>query len=167
MSTTKPSIQELSADTSLLAARLRKCEVGQTVNYEALTNTISRDVRGVARSNLTAAVRIVQRDYKMVFACIRGVGLKRLDDHGIVKTADSSITKIHRTAKRGRDKLLCVENLDGMSNESKTRYNASLAAFGALHEVTKAKAMERLEQAVENSKEKLPLKSTLEAFLGK
>lgn len=167
MTETKKAIQELSVDTSLLVERLRKCEPGETIDYQSLTNVIDRDVRGVASHNLQAACRIAQRDYKIVFACVRGIGLKRLDERGIVSTADDSLSKIHRTAKRGRDKLLCIENIEGMSNEAKVKYNAGLAAFGALHEVTKTKSIERLEKAVESSKEKLPLKSTLEAFIGK
>ncbi len=167
MTEKKKAIQEMSADTSLLAERLRKVEVGETITYQQLESVIDRDVRGVAVHNLRSAVHIAQREYKIVFACVHGVGLKRLDERGIVSTADDSLGKIHRTAKRGRDKLLCVENIEGLSNEAKTKYNAGLAAFGALHECTKTKSLERLEKAVESSKEKLPLAGTLNAFLGK
>lgn len=163
----KKAIQELSADTSLLVERLRKVEVGETIDYQTLTNVIDRDVRDEASGNFRSALHIVQRDYQIVFGTIRGVGVKRLGDSEKVACADNSIRKIHREAKRGRDKLLCVTDTDKLSNADRIKFNTGIAAFGALHEVTKTKAIERLEAAVKKSADKLPLSSTLQAFLGK
>jgi hypothetical protein len=164
--TRRKAIQELSADTSLLVERLRKVGVGETIAYDDLTKAVDRDVRGIANGNLRSAIHIVQRDYQIVFGTLRGVGLKRLDDVGTVALADNSIRKIHREAKRGRDKLLCVSDVAKLSNEERIKYNAGLAAFGALHEVTKTKSQERLEAAVKTVGDKLPVATTLQAFVG-
>ncbi len=48
-------------------------------------------------------VKLLQREHAMVFAPVKGVGLKRLSDSAIVGTSQGTMRHIHRTARRVLD----------------------------------------------------------------
>lgn len=162
---TNKAIPELSVDTSLLVERLRKLAVNEVISWDDLSAVVSRDVRREAHSNLSSARRIAQRDYEIITACVRGEGLKRLDDSGIVSTADHSMSKIHREAKRGISRLSCVSDFDKLDNTTKIKMNAARAGLGVMSEITKTKNVAKLENAVEKSNATLPIAETLKVFM--
>lgn len=160
----KRSIPELSIDTQTLERALLTVAVGEVVGYESLSKLIGRNVQNGATHLLQSARRRVQRDHHIVFEPVRGEGLKRLDDEGKARSGESALAKIRSTARRGQEKLLCVDDFDSLSNDAKIKHNLSLSVLGALRQVAKATTMKRLEGKVSNSKhDALPVAKFLDA----
>lgn len=163
----KRGIFTRSVDTSLLVSRLQKLAVNETVTWEELSQTIGRDVRTAGKGFLVSARRRVLLDHGIVLEAIHKVGLKRLDDTGIVKTSDYSRHKIHREAGRALTRIACIENLAGLPNDDKVKVNAARAAFGALHSITTEASQKKIVKAVVSSGgDSLAIGKTLEAFKG-
>jgi hypothetical protein len=164
MKTDNPrAIAEISIDTQMLVAFLKD---RQEASYEELSAVIQRDVRatGPAYGNLASARRILRRDHRILFSTVPKVGLRRADSDLVLKEGRSSIEKIHRESRRGAEKLVCAD-FESMTNEQKVKHNASAAALGALHAITKGTSIKKLEGATESAKQQLPLAATLEAFV--
>jgi len=158
----KKTIQEMGADAKLLIARLDKIEAGEIVPYAELSEVIGRDIRK-HRGALYTAMNSLRRDGQKVFGTMRGEGLKRLDDSGILQSAEGTIPSIHRTIRRGMKTLAC-SNYDHLDNEEKIRHNATASHCGALLLATKPAATKRLMAAVAEKHEELPTARTLELF---
>lgn len=161
---TNKAIPELSIDVRLLAERLKKATPGEVISYADLSSVIGQDVRGrQGYARLKSARRVVQREANMIFEAVTRQGLKRCDDMGIVKVAQSCIDSIHRRATRGLKAIACV-NVDTLDNNGRILLNATASHLGVLRQVTTAKSQEKLTQAVAKTSDKLPLQKTLEAF---
>lgn len=98
---------------------------------------------------------------------MRGVGVKRLTDVGIVATGRSGIAAIHRSASRSAKTLACVAEFDKLPNAAKLDHNAALSIAGAIASITRECSVKRLTAAVDSAPKALPLGRTLEVFLGK
>ena len=71
------AIPELSEESKRLAKILQDIPPGGFVEYDALSLAVGLDVRTEGRSRLGTARNICMREYAMVFAAVRGKGLKR------------------------------------------------------------------------------------------
>lgn len=161
----KRGISELSIDTQTLERLLLTIGVGETVSYKALSDSIGRNIQNGASHLLQSARRRLQRESAMVFEAVHGKGLKRLDDIGIANCGESARVKMHNLARRTRQKLTCVQNFDALPNDAKVKHNVAMSIFGALSEVTKAKAVKKLEGQVSNgAHDALPTAKFLEAM---
>ena len=163
MSDEQKPIGVVSVDTSLLAGELAKTSVGDVLTYHTMSEKIGRDVQGVARTNLTSARRIVQRENNMVFGAVSGVGVKRLDDVEISATSDDTLARIRRASHRGIKRMACVV-VANLNNAQRIEFNTRASALGMLNHVTKSGSMKRLETVVADNQEKLAIGKTLEAF---
>jgi len=157
----KKSIFEISPDTQLLIARLEKMQKGECVQYDELSKIIGRNVQ-MNRSSLLSARRILQRQ-GMVFDAVSGVGIKRLDDIGIVKASQGHVFRAYQAARRGAQKLSCVD-YDTLNNEDKITHNTSASILGAIALVAKPSNTKKLLKAVQEARETLPTAKTLELF---
>lgn len=157
---------ELSADSKTLASVLLEAKKDDTITYERLSKAIGRDVRGDGAGSLQTARRIAQREQRMVFDSVRGVGLKRLQDADIVDLSDKARDHMRRTARRTAKKLVCVD-FDDLTNEKKVKHNAALSMMGALAELTTEKSLLKLQANVEHSRtDQLPAAKAAMAALG-
>ncbi|OMQ63521.1 hypothetical protein AQ709_13880 [Burkholderia pseudomallei] len=155
---------KLSADSAALVSRLKEASVGEVVSYEALSKIVGRDVQSVASGALHSARHIVQREVRVIFGVIRGVGLKRLSSEEIVDASTKDRHKIRRHAIRSARKLVCVD-YDQLTPSKQVKHNAELAAFGVLQEITTEKAVERISKKVEETKSTLPIaRAAMEAL---
>ena len=154
-----------SIDTQLLVDRLTMATEGEIIDYATLSGIIKRDVTNGARGSLIQAMRIVLSEHKIVFATVRKVGIKRLSASESVDLAGTSVTKIHREAKRGAKKIQAVE-YDKLDQGGQLKHNATAAVLAALHESTTRKRVLQVEKAVEN-RTKLAVAETLAALAGK
>jgi hypothetical protein len=159
------AIQEIGVDASLLMERLRKLEVGEVVSYDELGGIIKRDVRGKARGSLHTAMRRVLRDDNMVCECVRTVGVKRLDDPGIIDVGQTGVQRVHRSARRSLEKVSKVSQLDKLNNQQKIAFNTTVSMLGLLSHVTKRQQVKRLEQVVQTKQDMVPLRAALESFV--
>lgn len=134
---------QLSADSKTLASVLREVGKDDTISYEALSRAIGRNVRSECAGALHSARLLVQREDRMVFDSVRGVGLMRLADSAIVDLADKARDKVRKHAKRTAKKLVCVD-FDALPNDKKIKHNAALSMFGVMSEIATDKSMKRL-----------------------
>lgn len=160
------SFPELSVDTQLLFDRLIKAKIGETVTYQELSGLIGADVQGRARGLLRTARKKAMREERMVFGVVRNVGLKRLDDSGIVSTGQLTLAKIRRQARMGMVQLACVRNFDAMPNEAKVAHNTHMSMLGALVAATKPTKVKALESKIAAAGDKLPVGRTIAALVG-
>jgi hypothetical protein len=163
MTGTKRSIPEASIDTQYLYERLKKVGVGEMIGYDELSELVQRDVRNGAHGNLSTARNRLMRDDQMVFEAVRGKGLKRLTDAEIVSTGQSVLDRTRRAARRGFIRNTCVD-YDRLADADKVKHNAYASIFNVVQAVSKGSAVRKIEGAMSDSKQVLPLAATLEAF---
>lgn len=137
----------LSSDSLALAKALESIKINETVEYQKLSSAIGRDVQGVGRSAMQQARKVVQRDHKMVFDVVRGVGLRRLDDDAIVDASDKSISVVRRGIRRAAKRLVCAD-YEALTKDKKTKHNVAMSVFGVLSEVTGSAGQKRIEARV-------------------
>ena len=159
----RPTFQ-MSIDTRQLYERLKQASVGETVTYQELSEIVGRDVRGRAYSNLLSARRRCMRQDAIVFGTVQKVGLQRLDDGGVVGTAEGAMSRIRRQARRAGITLSCVRDFDALPIEAQTKHNAAMSLLAVVSRITQNSAMKQLEKHVGETKKELPLTKTLEFF---
>lgn len=157
------AIPERSAETELLLKRLKKLKAGEVVPYDELNTLIDGDVQGKQYGLLGSARRAAISEDQIVTECVRKVGVKRMDNDGILTIGPQSRKRIHRIAKRTAKKTACAD-YDSYNTEQKLQWNLEMSAATAIAEVTKERSMQKLKSAVSMSQERLPLNKTLEAF---
>lgn len=162
MAVTK-SIAELSIDTRVLVSVLNRVATGALLAYETLSKAISRDVQGDSRAVLSSARRIVQRDYGIVFACVSGVGLKRLSSADVVDQSSRHIEKSHRCAHRGIKELSSVDTSQ-LTNDQAVSFSARVSHLGVIANMTTDRAIKKIENVQQASQQLLSLAQTLDAF---
>lgn len=139
-------------DTLELVKALQKASVGDIVTYLSLSESIGRDVQSVARGSLVTACEILRRDYQMAFGCVRGIGLQRLNDSGVLSSEKNSISRIKRLARRSGKRLALVRP-ENLSPLEKASYNVTSATLGAISLCVSSKSQHKLEQkAMDSSK---------------
>ena len=163
MTTEKRAVPELSMDTQILEGVLRTAAADVIMTYAELSAAIDRDVQKSARPQLRSARRCLLAQDHLVFGVVRNVGLKRLDDHGIVGTASQRLRHIRRTATVGLHEVASVRDFAALPNDEKIRHNAAMSVYSVLRHITKEKTMLKLEGAVGEAQEKLPLAKMLAA----
>lgn len=161
-------ISAFGMDVLLLAQRLQQVGPGETVSYSVLSKAIGRGVRSdePGYGALTAARRRVQRDYRLVFGPVRGVGLKCLTDEEIVESGQYEVDGTRRRADRVMNRLGCVKDYDSLEPESKVNHNTMASVFAFIGNVLQAAPMKRLKGHVAKAKAQLPLAKTLLALGG-
>lgn len=163
MNTTR-AIPELSIDTQTIERLLLATPVTGVVEYTALSAAIGRNVQTDARHIMESARRRVLRSHRMVFEPVVNVGLKRLDDVGIVSLGPSYVGRIHNLSRRGAGKLAAVADFDALPNEAKIEHNTRLAQLGAMRYFTSSKTAKRLAAGIDKASKELPLRKCLNAM---
>lgn len=152
-----------SIDVRSICKAFSETKVGDTVTYLQLSELIGRDVQTEARSVLTSARKISQREDGIVFGTIYKVGLKRLSDIEIVQTGAETVVKIRRASRRAGDRV-AVPRPENLPIESRVQQNLYLSVFAMLHNVAQDKQIKKLEERVARAESRLPLDKTLDAF---
>lgn len=154
----------MSADARLLYQALRAAQPGDILSYAALSQAISRDVMA-ATPALRTAMRRALRDDGMVFAPLRGEGLKRLTDAEIVASAPAMQRKLRRAARRNVEVMTKVSDFDALTETQKRAHSANLSIMASVAHLASEKSVARLESAVaDRGARELPLAETLRLF---
>lgn len=159
----KRAVPELSVDTQTIERLLWEIAVGDTVPYATLSKAIGRDVQHSARHILQSACDRALKEKRMVFAPVVGVGMKRLDDVGIVSTGASTIRRIFNLSRRGLRRLAAVADFDALPNEQKVKHNLTMGQLGMLSHATKSTTVKKLEAKAGNG-QPLPTAKFLDAM---
>lgn len=158
MDTEKRALPEMSIDTQVLIKRLTQVAVGEVVTYDELSKLIGRDVRNGARGFLNTARHRLKRDDRAIFAIVRKVGVKRLDDFGIVKAGESGMQHIRNQTRRVVQTLGCVADYENLPNDVKRAYNLTTAQAGMLAHITKPSTVKKIEARVSGMADTVPAK---------
>lgn len=158
---TKCTIAERSITSSMLVDLLAKGN--DSYSYTELSRHAGGDVRSECRGNLATAMRIVRKEYGICYQTIRRVGIKRMQPSDAAAVGMHSITKMHREAKRGMERMACAD-ASALDNAQKIQFNAVASGLGAIGLMTQPKAIAKLEQAVTKTNDKLALCDTLAQF---
>lgn len=153
---------EMSIDVQAIQERLAKAAPGEVVTYEELSELVGRDVQCDARYCLTSACKRLLAE-RVVFASVRMVGVKRLDNEGILSLPTAAFESMRRKARLTACKLTAVEYA-ALDREQQAQHNTAASVLGIVAHITKPKSMERLRGRVEEAQGALPIGKTLEAF---
>lgn len=160
----KKTINDVDVDTKAIYKKLVSLAEGETATYQELDALIGRNCRLNAYQLLQRARKLALDEDKALFGVITSIGLKRLCDLEKVGTYEKTMTMIRRTARRGKKKVFSVLNFDALPNEIKVRHNAAASMFGVLEYFSKQSSVKKIEGAVSNIQEALPIGRTLELF---
>lgn len=160
----KQIVKQMGIDAQTIYRKMAEVKVGNILTYDTMKGLIKRDVQNDARGAMETARRKALREDRMVFEAVSNVGLKRLDDLGIISVGADYINKIRRYSRKGAQKITCVTDFDALPNEEKIKHNAALSILAVMSHITKNKSLKAVEQRVIDSSEKLPIMKTLEAF---
>jgi len=163
------SIPERTIETQLLLDLLLENKTkGPTMPYSVFAAKIGEPVTANSRGRgrLDSARRIARKEHSRVFSVVRGVGIVEEDSAGILLVGKAGIPKIRREARR-RTKVMECMVFEELTPEQKTDALVTSSHFGVLQAITKQGAAKKLESAVQESQQKLPLALTLEAFKSK
>lgn len=155
---------QLSIDTRHIYERLIKAETGEVINYKELSLIIGRNIQNGARSNLTSARRIAERDDHYVFDVVRGVGIRRLNDQEMCGLGESALSHIKRTSRRCVKRMVCVRDFSSLPKVAQTKHNTYVSVFSMLTEMAKPSNIKKIEHKVSETNQTLPFNKTLEAF---
>ena len=150
------------ADASRLHEELTLTPVGKVVTYERLTDALGKPVTG-ASGALTSARRIAQREDGMVFACIRGAGLKRLDSEAIVDMSGMRVQGVRRHARRVV-KTLTLAIYEELRDASKQKAIAIASVLSVVADLAREKSIHTVEIAASGRAARLPIAETLRAL---
>ncbi len=162
------TIPERTIETQLLLdVLLANVTKGEVMPYALFASKIgeSVDPQSRGRGRLDSARRIAQREHNRVFSTVRGEGIQEEDSAGILGCGKAGIPKIRREARR-RTKVMECMVFEELTKEQQTDALVTSSHLGVLQAITKRGAAKRLETAVQESQQKLPLAKTLEAFKG-
>ena len=158
--TPKQPIFRASVETTQIYDRLKASKIGDIVSYTELSEIIGKNVQYAGRSNLVSAIRMLERD-RIVFASVKDIGVKNLNDIEKVQFGNSGIDRIRRLSRRSSRKILCSE-YDLLDDAAKLKYNASLSVLGAVAVFSKPTSIARIEHYAPYSR--LDLNRTIEMF---
>ena len=158
------TIADLSPDAIALRKRLETLNPGDTVSYADLTALIGADVQTSRHGALYRARAILLREKSMVFAPIKGEGLKRLGDEDISRLGYAIIRRVRKAAARGMKTLACVANFDKLSTDGQVAHNATMTMMSAFHQFSAPTRMAKIETAVRESRAAIPSGRVLEMF---
>lgn len=138
--------------------------VGETIEYPELNKLIGGgNVQSKHRYLLETAQRALLSEDRVVFGCVFGKGLKRLEANEIPAIGDHARGKINRISKRAARKLACADYAK-LNNEQRLEWNTHMSLLGVIATVTKQQKVLQLKAAVSAVEERLPLNKTLELF---
>jgi hypothetical protein len=125
---------ERSATTRQVCDALRS--TNGDVSYARLCEVTGRGLDQL-RPTIAAARRYLERDEGIVFATVRGEGLRRLTDPEKVESAKGFTRKIHRTAGRGITRIGTVSDFTALSNEDQMTATITQTVLQAVQRETR------------------------------
>lgn len=159
----KAAIFEMSPDTRFIRQHLREQPVGTLVTYGQLSTLIGKPVSGGTPA-LQSAVRSLLKTDQIVYAAIRGEGVKRLSDSEIIRASDADIDGLRRRAKKSAAKVSSVQDYSALSQSEKIAHSARLSIFAAVSTMASDAGIKKVEKIATPGAKELALSATMEAF---
>lgn len=161
---TKTPIFQMSADARLLYQAMKVVKTGDIITYEALGEAISKTVTG-ATPALRTAMRRCLRDDDMVFAAVRGIGLKLLDDIEVTDTFLASETCVRRKMRRSIEVMSKVRDFESLPPKKKLEHSEHMSRAASIAYLSSDAAAKKIEAAIEKiGRNELPIAETMKLF---
>jgi hypothetical protein len=157
-------IPALSIESGILVSRLRQAKPGDVVTYAEMSKIIGMSVQK-HRGSLDTARRIVMRDDRLIFGCVKDVGLKRLDAEEAAASLATDVKGTRAKARKGGRKARAIKYEDVPQDARSTLI--ARASYLSLVDGTGSPASQRkLVASIETQKKTafLPLQRALEAL---
>jgi len=159
------SLFELNVDTQILFDRLSTMKKGDFIAYETLTDLIKKNVQIEGYRYLYTARNMMRKMHGIVIDVIENEGLRALtDEENIALTGKRALKGIRNKAKLAASKITKIDDFSKLSDESKIKHNAHLGIFQIFIANTSKKRIEKVENKVAETGEKLPMNGILELF---
>jgi hypothetical protein len=153
-----------SPDAERLHQELIVTPIGGVVTYLTLSDAIGKPVRGGTGALRTARL-IAQRDDRMVFMPVSGVGLQRLTDEEIVKRASVETTHVRHHARRVLRKLGTADFVQ-LSEHSQMRAISIASVLKVALDLSSERSLHKVGLVASGRATELPLRETVKAICG-
>jgi len=153
---------ENAADVEALTAALAELPVGETLAYEAMTETIGRDIRA-HRYLLLSARDKAEEQTGALFDTVHNVGVKRLASSDMPDVGLATVKRIRRAAKRGVARLGSVRAND-MPKADADRLIAFRSQLGAISLMADGRKTHTVAAEVEKTGAVVPAGRVLDMF---
>ena len=151
----------------LLYARLRKCEVGELVEYVELSRIAGERIDSDAgRALLRKARDRVHNKDKYVFQCQTSVGLQRADDVGIVECVTSRAKSMARQSRRIKQEVMCVRDINALSLDDRAALHTAATVANLAGEIASTAGRKKIEGKVRGETKPMDFTDTLRLFEG-
>lgn len=132
----------IAPETKFLIQRFQKVAPGETVFYADLNAAVGGlDVRKNFRSRLSSALKIVKRDYGLIFVAIPDVGYQLLKQEDVAAMAESKgVADVQRATDRWGNRLNTVD-YGQLDDQGKERYGRSCTRLAVITQASTEKAL--------------------------
>jgi hypothetical protein len=114
------------------------------------------------RHLLTSAIKSCLVDHK-VFGTVKNVGVKHLEDKGVVGTIVAATIHIQRHSGKALKRAhLGIKHFEALPTETRTQHNLHVTVLALTHDATKSKSLQKMEAKVKDAA--LPLAKALMAL---
>jgi len=158
----KPTFKA-NVETRLIIQEFEKVKVGETITYEKISEVASKEITEL-RGSIATALKRVLRDRDMVFACVRMVGFKRLDDIEIVDKGSTDAAAIRRKTMRTLEQQMKVD-FAKLPHKKQMQASAQVSIMGAISMMTKPQAIQKIAGKIDKGTKELPTNQTLSLFM--
>lgn len=160
-SVTRPTFRA-SVDAVALHRLMREARVGEVITYAQMTAALRRRVDS-STPELRTAMKMCEREDRMIFGAVRNEGYRRLSDTEIVDASDGQMTRSRKMARRASARLGLVE-FDRLPETHQIKHNAAMSIFGLVIASSNAGAVKKVTAAVAKSRRELPMAETIKAL---
>lgn len=162
MSHRKPPF-ERSIETQLCLDILLQAKPDEVIAWGTFENATEAGP-AATRSYVYSARQIIRSEHNVLFTAVRGKGIRRvLNDE--IPLQNHRLERIRRTTREGLKDLSCAE-YEKLNQSGKTACDTKRSVYAVLGSVTKPKTMLKLQSAVEETKNAIPIGNVLR-ILGK
>ena len=161
---TQAALYKLSPETRMLRQYLRTVAKNAVVTFAQMSEQCGVDVQKKPSVIASARHGLLGDAVPIVIASVRGVGVIRLDDAGIVESSDHDIDMIRRKARRSVRKITAVADFAAMPPKLQLAHTVRLSIFTAVASMASDAGMKKIEPMVSAGTRELPISETLRAF---
>lgn len=157
---------ELSDETRILIAELRKPDVGDVITYDQMRKITGKDIQREKRSALATARWRLEQDEGVFFGVVVGIGLQRVTDAEAARSQERRLNHIHKSAARSERRAAAI-NFENVPTDERAAHVARTTFFGLIRKATSAKGQNKILSAVNSHEEqhKLDLRKALKALM--
>jgi hypothetical protein len=162
------TITERHIYTQEILRKLKSIEEKQTISYDDLSKTIGLDVRPQKEGypyQYSARI-ILERENGIVFEVLKGEGFRRLTPEDVARgTGDVYQKRKKALITRSKRRIGAVtDHYDDLSDEGKIKVTIHRTILAFENEIAKPKNILKIEKTVQEHKQLVGFKDTLQLF---